>query len=183
MIDRARRHHQHVGRAVIALEIDRQPLAVERAHRLALAQDRASDRLARKRGLLQPFEHQIVGGVLRGADLLHDDVLLALQLLGIERGIGQDVGQHVERERHIGLEHARVVGGGFHAGGGIEIAADRLDLLGDLARGAPRGALERHVLEQMRDAMLVGLLVAAAGPDPDAERGGVQMRHRVGGDT
>src|SRR5436190_15967103 len=30
--------------------------------------------------------------------------------------------------------------------------------------------------------MLVGFLVAAARPDPDAERGGLQMRHRVGDD-
>ncbi len=112
MIDRAGGDHQHVGRAIVALEIDREPLAVERAHGLARAEDRASDRLRRKRGLLQPFEYQIVGRILRGADLLHDDVLLALQLLGIERRIGQDVGQHVERERHVGLEHARVIGGG-----------------------------------------------------------------------
>ena len=47
---------------------------------------------------------------------------------------------------------------------------------------APLGALERHVLEQMRDAVLVRPLVAAAGPDPDAERGGLQMRHAVGDD-
>ena len=80
------------------------------------------------------------------------------------------------------LQHAGVIGGGLDAGGGVEVAADRLDLLGDLARGAPRGALERHVLEQMRDAVLVRLLVAAAGADPDAERGGLQMRHAVGDD-
>ena len=133
-----------------------------------------------ERGLLQLVEHEVVGRVLGRADLLHDDVLLALQLLRIEGRIGQDVGQHVERERHVGLEHARVIGGGFDRGAGVEIAADRLDLLGDLARGAPRGALERHVLEQMRNAVLVRPLVAAAGADPDAERGGLQMRHRIG---
>ena len=74
------------------------------------------------------------------------------------------------------------IGGRFDAGRGIEIAADRLDLLGDLARGAPLGALEGHVFEQMRDAVLVGLFVAAAGADPDPERGGFQMRHAVGHD-
>src|SRR6185295_12414686 len=61
-------------------------------------------------------------------------------------------------------------------------AADRLDFLGDLARGAPRGALERHVFEEMRDAMLVGAFIAAARSDPDAERGALQMRHCVGDD-
>ena len=104
---------------------------------------------------LQIFEHQVVGRVLGGADLLHDDVLLALKLLRIEGRIGEDVGEHVERERHVGAQHARVIGGGLDAGRGVEIAADRLDLLGDLARGAALGALERHVLEEMRNAVLV----------------------------
>ena len=33
------------------------------------------------------------------------------------------------------------------------MAADRLDLLGDRAGAAPLGALERHVFEEMRDAV------------------------------
>ena len=118
----------------------------------------------------------------RGADLLHDDVLLAREFFRLEGRIGEDVGEHIERERHVGAQHARVIGRGLDAGRRIEVAADRLDLLGDLARGAVRGALERHVLEEMRDAVLVRVLVAAAGADPDAERGAFQMRHRVGDD-
>ncbi len=76
-------------------------------------------------------------------------------------------------------QHARIIGRGLDRGRGIEVAADRLDFLGDLARGAALGALERHVFEQMRNAVLVAVLVAAAGADPDAERGGFQMRHGV----
>jgi hypothetical protein len=34
----------------------------------------------------------------------------------------------------------------------------------------------------MRDAVLVSLLVAAAGTDPDAERGAFEMWHGVGDD-
>ena len=67
-----------------------------------------------KRGFVQTLEHQIVGRRLRlGADLLHDDVLLAAQFFRIEGRLGQDVGQHVERERHVGLEHAGIIGGRF----------------------------------------------------------------------
>ena len=75
--------------------------------------NRAADRLIRKGDGLQTVEDQVVGRVLDGADLLHDDVLLALQFLRIERRIGQDVGQDIERERHVGLEHARIIGGGL----------------------------------------------------------------------
>ena len=129
---------------------------------------------------LQVLENEIVRRVGDRADLLDDDVLLAHQLLAVESRFGQDVGEHVERERHVGLEHARVIGRGLGAGRRVEIAADRLDLLGDLARGAPPRALERHVFEEMRDAVLVAPFVAAAGIDPHAERGRLEMRHRVG---
>ena len=182
VIDRAGGRDHHVGRAVVAREIAAQAARVERAHRLRRAEDRAADRLVRERHLLQVLEDQVVGRVLGRADLLHDDVLLARELFRLEGRIGEDVGQHVERERHVGAQHARIVGGAFDAGRGVEVAADRLDLLGDLPRGAPRRALERHVLEQMRDAVLVGVLVAAAGADPHAERGALQMRHGVGDD-
>ena len=128
------------------------------------------------------FEHDVVGRILRGADLLHDDVLFALELVRHEGRIGENVGQHVERQRHIGLHHPRIIGGGFGRGAGVEIAADRLDFLDDFARRAPRGALERHMFQQMRDAVLVGLFVAAADAGPDAERRGFQMRHGVGDD-
>ena len=128
------------------------------------------------------LENQIVGRVGDGADLLNDDVLLAQQLVAVEGRLGQDVGEHVERQRHVGLEHARIIGGVLGAGRGIEIAADRLDFLGDLPRAAPPRALERHVFEEMRDAVLVAAFVAAAGIDPDAERSRLEMRHRVGHD-
>ena len=58
------------------------------------------------------------------------------------------------------------------------MAADRLDLLGDGERRAPLGALEGHVLEQMRDAVDLGRLVARADIDPDAERHRLDRVHR-----
>src|SRR5216684_7372695 len=129
------------------------------------------------------FEHHVVGRILRRADLLHDDALFALQLVRHEGRIGENVGEHVKRQRHVGLHHPRIIGGGFGRGAGIEIAADRLDFLDDFARRAPRGALERHVFEQMRNAVLVGLFIAAADAGPDAEGGGFQMRHGIGNDS
>jgi hypothetical protein len=128
------------------------------------------------------LEHHVVGRILRRADLLHDDALFALQLVRHKGRIGENVGKHVQRQRHVGLQHPGVIGRGFGRGAGVEIAPDRLDFLDDFARRAPRGALERHVLEQMRDAVLVGLFVATADPGPHPEGGGFQMRHGIGDD-
>ena len=66
----------------------------------------------------------------------------------------------------IFLQHLGVIGGVFARGIGIEVAADRLDLLGDGERRAPLGALERHVLEEMGDAVDLRRLVAGADIDP-----------------
>ena len=88
VVDRAGGRDHHVGRAVVARR-DRRAASSRSNERTVVgrAQDRAADRLAGKRGLLQLVEHEIVGRVLGRADLLHDDVLLALQLLRIERRI------------------------------------------------------------------------------------------------
>src|SRR5690606_4037363 len=75
------------------------------------------------------------------------------------------------------------IAGVLDRGRGVEIAANRLDCLGNLARGAALGALEGHVLEKVRNAVLVRRLVTAAGANPNAERGGLQVRHAVGHDS
>src|SRR4029079_10488600 len=66
---------------------------------------------------------------------------------------------------------------------GVEVAADRLDLFHDLARGAFCRALEGHVFQQMRDAVLVRLFIATADAGPDAEGCRLQVRHGVGDDS
>ena len=95
---------------------------------------------------------------------------------------GQDVGDDVEGERGVLLQHLRVVGGLLARGVGVDVAADRLDLLGDLRGGAAFGALEGHVLEEMRDAVLGLRLVARAGGDVGAERDGLDPLHPFGDD-
>ena len=180
MIDRAGRDDHHIGAAIVAREIRGEPRPVERTHRRAGTENRSPHRLTGKGDLLQPVPDEIVRGILGRTDLLHDHVLLALQLLRIKCRIGEDVGEDIERKRHVGAQNAGIIGGRLGRGGGIEIAPYRFDLLRDLARGAARRALEGHVLEEVRDAVLVGALVAAAGADPDAQRGGLQVRHGVG---
>ena len=63
------------------------------------------------------------------------------------------------------------------------MAADRLDLLGDGAGGAPLRALEGHVLEEMRDAVDLGRLVPRPDLDPEAERHGFDRVDAVGDDA
>ena len=60
-------------------------------------------------------------------------------------------------------------------GGGVQLAANRLDLLGDGLRAAAVGAFEGHMLEKMSDAVLGQAFAAATGAHPDAERDGLYI--------
>ena len=149
---------------------------------LRAAQHGPPDRLSRKRGLLEMVEDDVVGRVLGLAELLQDHAALALELLRIEGRALQDVGEQVDRERHIVLQHLDVIGGLLASGMRVHLAADGLDLLGDLARRARRRALEGHVLEQMGDAVRLLPLLPGADADIDADGDGLDRFRRVGRD-
>ena len=176
VLDPARRRQHHVRGGVVARQEGEEIVAADRLDRVGGAQHRPAERLVGQRGLLELVEDQVVGRVERLADLLQDDAALALQLVGIEHRIAQDVGHHLDAERHVLLQDRGVVGGDLAAGVGVEAAADVLDLLGDGAGRARPGALERHVLQHVRHAVQLGQFVARAAGDPDAERGRIRPR-------
>jgi hypothetical protein len=97
-----------------------------------------------------------------GADLLQDHMLLALQLLRVELGFLQDVGQDIDGQGHVVAQHPGIIGGGLDTGGGIDLAADILDFGGDLEGAAPSGSLERHVFKQVGHSVLFATLIAGA---------------------
>ena len=156
VLDPARRRQHHVGGGVVARQEGEQIVAADRLDGVGRAQHRPAERLAGQRGLLELVEDHVVGRVERLADLLQDDAALALQLVGIEHRVAQDVGHHLDAERHVLLQDRGVVGRDLAAGIGVEAAADILDLLGDGAGRAGPRALERHVLEHVRHAVQLG---------------------------
>ena len=125
----------------------------------------------------------VVGGVLRLADLLQDHGALALELDRIEDRVLQDIGENVDREADIRFQHLGVIGGVLARGIGVELAPHRLDLGGDGERRAARGAFEGHVLKEMRDTVDRLRLVARADIDPDSEADGLDTVHPVGNDS
>src|SRR5437764_5423849 len=158
-------------------------LAQQPADDLRAAEHRAAHRLRGEGALLEMVEDDVVRGVVGLADLLQNDRALAFELGRVKARMHQDIGQDVEGERHILLQHLGVISRALARGVGVQVAADRLDLLGDRAGAAPLGALERHVLEEMRDAVDLGRLMASADLDPDAERDGIDRLDAIGDDA
>ena len=170
MIDLAS-HHQGQPRVAIARRqptmqiIDSQPIKA----RLA-AQDRPPQRLAGKRRFLQIVENDVVGRIARLAELLQHHILFAYQIIGIEARVGDQIGDDRHTQRQIARQQPGVEHRGVAAGPGVEIAADVLDLLGDGAGAARCGALEHHMLEQMRQPIVLRRFIARA--DVGMERNG-----------
>ncbi len=169
VVEVAGRGQHHPPRAVMVAQIGRDLVAPEPADNFGPAQHRPAHRLVGVGAFLKVIEDDVVGGVVGLADLLQDNGALALHLLGLEGRVLQDVGKDVERERHILLQHLGVEGGALARGVGVEVAAHRLDLLGDGERAAPLGPFERHMLEKVGDTVDFCRLVSGPDIDPDAK--------------
>ena len=93
-------------------------------------------------------------------------------------GARDHVGEDVDGLEGGGVGHLRVVDGDFAVGRGVVHAADGFDRFGDLARGRAAGcALKEHVFEEVGEAGLFVVFVAAARPDVEADGGGAGVWH------
>src|ERR1051326_5048735 len=136
------------------------------ADRIARAQDPVAVGMLGAQGLVAEIVHLVVRGILDGVDLLEHYVALELQVVAAKHRVAHQVGEHVERARQVGVEHARLERGGVARGVRVERAAARFQR----QRAAPLRALEPHVLEQVRHAHLGARLVGAGAPHPDTHR-------------
>ena len=125
---------------------------------------------------------EVLRRVLVHRDLLEHDVSLGVDLGRVELRLEQHVGHDVERRLEVGVEDAGVDDRVLLGGGGVQLAAEAVEDLGDLHRRVARRALEQEVLDQVRDALLPAHLVARAGADPDADGDRAHRRDALGDD-
>ncbi len=121
----------------------------------------------------------LLGLVLDHRDLLEHDLALLLELAPGRRA--EHVRHHVERDRQVVVEHARVDERRVLRGRRVQLGAELVEQLGDRGRVVPGAALEQHVLDEVREPALVAALVARAGVDPEADRDRAHALHVLGG--
>src|SRR5262249_43993430 len=111
------------------------------------------------------------------------DLPLALEFGSCERRLLQDVGNEAKRDALVAFENPGEVGRRLEARRGVELTAHLLDLLGDLLGRALLRALERHMLQEMRAAVLTLAFLARAGAYPHPQRDRLELRHGLGDET
>src|SRR5665213_3550295 len=113
-------------------------------------------------------------------DLFEHDLLFAFQVGRVETCVEQHVGQHVDGARQMAVDDVRVETGRLFVGHRVELAADRVHLFGDLARGPALRPLEHHVFEEVRDPAALGRFERGADVTPDPDGGGADLAHALG---
>ena len=78
------------------------------------------------------------------------------------------------------VQHLDVVACVFLGRERIHLTADGVDGLGNVLGAAGGSAFEEHVLDEMRDAALLGRLMARSPRQPHADTHGPDVRHPLG---
>src|SRR6266571_4071961 len=113
-------------------------------------------------------------------DLFQHHLLLLGHFSGVKPGMVEDVREQVEALRQVLVQNLGVEGGALPGRKGIELPAERVDLPRDGLGGAPPSALEDHVLDEVREALLARLLIARADIHPDPDRDRPHRRYPLG---
>ena len=146
----------HARRLVPAVEVVEERLARRGADGLLAADDVPAERLVAVEELLVHAADVVARRVEVHVHLLDDHALLALDLLGSNfewRSMSTSTSSAIVAVLGRALD---VVARVLLAGERVELAADGVDLAADVARGRPPlGALEEHVLGEVRDAVRV----------------------------
>ena len=116
---------------------------------------------------------RVLGVVVAHRDLLEDDVAFEFDVVGGAATVEHDIGDQIDRQLQIAVEHVRVVAGVLFGGERVQLAADGVHRLRDVHGRAGRGRLEQQMLQEMRGAGHGGTLVRDPTPThtpTDAER-------------
>jgi hypothetical protein len=151
----------HPFRPIPLVDVVGERLAGRAVDGLLAADDVPAERLVTVEQVLVDTPDEVPRRVEVHVHLLDDHALLALDLLRVELRAAQHVDEHVERDVARVCSATHVVAGVLLAGECVELAPDGVDLAGDVPSGrALLGALEEHVLGEVRDSVRLLRLVA-----------------------
>jgi hypothetical protein len=127
--------------------------------------------------------NHLIGRIVVHLDLFEHDFLFFREFRRGEDRVQEHIGEHVDRERNVMVDHLSVIAGRFLIGKGVEVTTHPIHRLRDLARAPPLRSLEEHVFDQMRDAALFPRFGGATDVGPNSERSRADVCHGFGNDA
>ena len=126
---------------------------------------------------------EVAGVVVAHRDLLEHDAALDVDVLRRDGRVQHDVGDDVDRERQVAVEHRGVEAGVLLLGEGVELAAHGVHGASRCRAPYASGALEQQVLQEVAGAGQGRRLVARADGHPHPDAGAAHAGHRLGDDA
>ena len=165
---------------MLAVAEGEQGRAVDAGDAFLAAGDRFADRMGRPEGGGNQVADVVGRALAVHHDFLADDFALEGDLAFREDRTPDEVGQHVGQQRQRVRVAAGLIGDDVLRGAGVERGAHVFGFQADRTGVAALGALEDHVLDEVRQTGLAGGIVAAAGGQVDRQRRALRLRQ--GGD-
>ncbi len=159
---------EHIARSVNAMVEVEQHAAFELLDCFACSQDGLAEAVAFPEIAQKGFVEDELGRICLHLDLFENDALFLFDVLAAEDRMQDQVGQDVEREGHMLIEDFGVETDQFLTGEGIEASANRIHRAGDVFGRTRLRALEDHVFNEMRDAILGSVLHSRTAGHPDS---------------
>jgi len=170
-----------IGREPVP-EASTERLAFEAADGVRSAENRAAERMIGPEAAGKDIVEKVFGIVHVHFDFFEDNLALFLNVFRIKFGAEHQIGEHVERNGEVRVEHLGVKADLFLGSEGIEHAADGIHFAGDSFGGAAIRTLENHVFEEVGDAVFREGFAAGAVADPDANGDRTDVLHGLGDD-
>src|SRR5690606_1728844 len=104
-------------------------------------------------------------------------------LLLVESGVDENIGKDIHRHREILLQYLGIIDGMLTTGMSIQRPAYRVKLLRYLAGGTGFCAFKGHMLQKMREAVVLLRFETATDIHPYADSDRRRILHRVRGDS
>jgi len=171
-----------IGRKPI-LEAAKKGFAAEIADGFGSAENGTAEGMLRPETAGENVVEKIFGIVQIHLDFFEDDLALFLNVVGIELGTKDEIGDDVKGDGEVLVEDLGVEADLFLGGEGVEHAADGVHFAGDIFGGTALGTLENHMLEKMSKAVFGGGFAAGTVANPDANGDGADVQHSFGDDN
>ncbi len=171
-----RANNDAVGRVVLRKEL-MDLFASEGLDTLGGAANRKPKGVIPPADAVEKIVNIIIGCIFHHLDLLKDDHPLLFHVARYHEGMEEDIGQEVNGQGQIPINHLGIKTGIFPSGKRVERSSDRIDLLGDLKGRPSFRSFKQEMLDEMGNPVVLRLFVPRSADRPHANRNGFEIRN------